>query len=266
MNNLIILIVAYVLFCCVMYVAQRRIVYMPAGDVLSPQAIGLSEYTQVFIHTHDQEQIRAWYHKKQSSDTVMLYFHGNGHSLENRAAKYRAFSSDSDFSVLAITYRGYPGSTGAPTESGLYSDGKAAIQFLLDEGYQEKDIILYGESLGTGVATEMATIIDAKALVLESPFTSITDVAKSRYWFLPVSMLLKDRFDNQLKMQKLHLPLLIIHGEQDKIVPLSLGQALYDRYQGPKSLVVLPHAGHGEFSGGFLVAQVESFLEDDKKA
>jgi pimeloyl-ACP methyl ester carboxylesterase len=265
LRGLKLLVVTYIFLCCFMYLIQRQLMYAPSGEVKLPVEIGLPQYQHIFIKTLDDETLRAWYHKKPNSADVILYFHGNKKSLENRRDKYKAFANHSELSVLALSYRGYPGSTGTPTESGLYLDGEAAVQFLIRQGYQEKNIILYGESLGTGVATEMATEIDAKALILESPFTNMTDAAKTRHWFLPVSLLLKDRFDNKAKIQQLNLPILIIHGAKDKIVPLRLGKELANSYHGPKSLVTTSNNGHMNFSGKFLITQIKQFLAKNKE-
>jgi len=249
-----------VLLCSVMYIMQRKLLYVPFGEVVNPQEFGLSEYQQIFITTSDNETLRTWYHKKINSENVILYFHGNAANLENRREKYKVFATESEFSVLAITYRGYPGSSGSPSEDGFYKDGDAAIKFLQSQGFKSEDIILYGESIGSGVATEMATRINAKALILESPFTSIDAVAKKIYWFLPVSFLLKDHFNNKTKIKELDLPILIIHGKKDKIVPISLGRELSNSYAGPKSLVVTEEHGHMDFSGEFLIQNIIDFV------
>ena len=250
----------YFLLVITVFFAQRKLQYFPFGSVQNPAEIGLNNFSEVYIDTKDNERLRAWYHKNENSDNVIIYFHGNAANLENRKNTYQAFIEDSNYSLLAITYRGYPGSSGSPSEQGFYLDGQAAINFINTQGFKDNNIILYGESIGSGVATEMATKINAKALILESPFTSVEMVAKKTYWFLPVSLMLKDRFDNKEKFQKLDLPILIIHGKKDRVVPASQGIDLAESYSGPKKLVLTENDGHMTFSGEFLIENIKSFV------
>jgi len=239
---------------------QRKLQYFPFGSVQNPSDIGLNDFSEVFIDTDDNEKLRAWFYKNENSNNVIIYFHGNAANLENRKNKYQAFAEDSNYSILAITYRGYPGSSGSPSEQGFYLDGQAAIDYIYAKGFKDNNIILYGESIGSGVATEMATKLNAKALILESPFTSVEMVAKKTYWFLPVSLMLKDKFDNKEKLQTLDLPILIIHGKKDKVVPVSHGIDLAESYSGPKKLVLTENDGHMTFSGEFLIENIKSFV------
>jgi len=256
------ILLSYLFICVVVFLMQRKLQYFPFGSVQNPYEIGLTHFNEVNINTKDNEKLRAWYYKNENSNNVIIYFHGNAANLENRKNKYQAFAEDSNYSILAITYRGYPGSTGSPSEQGFYLDGQAAVDFIYAQGFNDNNIILYGESIGSGVAIEMATKINAKALILESPFTSVEMVAKKTYWFLPVSLMLKDRFDNQEKLQKLDLPILIIHGKKDKVVPVSHGIDLAESYSGPKKLVLTENDGHMTFSGGFLIENINSFIEN----
>jgi uncharacterized protein len=259
---LISFLVIYTILCIVIFFMQRKLLYVPFGNAVTPEEVGLDQYKQIFITTSDNQKLRAWYHESKKSDDVILYFHGNAANLENRNNKYHEFAENSNYSILAITYRGYPGSTGSPSEQGFYLDAEAAIKFLNDSGFKNQNIILYGESIGSGVATEMATRINAKALILESPFTSAEDVAKKIYWFLPVSLMLKDKFDNKTKLQKLDLPILIIHGKKDKIVPVKLGIELANSYKGRKQLIITENEGHMDFGGKFLIEKINQFLEN----
>ncbi len=256
------ILILYLLICVVMFLMQRKLQYFPFGSVQNPSDIGLNGFSEVYIGTDDNEKLRAWFYKNENSDNVIIYFHGNAANLENRKNKYQAFAEDSNYSLLAITYRGYPGSSGSPSEQGFYLDGQAAVDFIYAQGFKDKNIILYGESIGSGVATEMATKLNAKALILESPFTSVEMVAKKTYWFLPVSLMLKDKFDNKEKLQTLDLPILIIHGKKDRVVPVSHGIDLAESYSGPKKLVLTENDGHMTFSGEFLIENINSFVEN----
>ena len=139
-----------------------------------------------------------------------------------------------DINFLIIAWRGFSGNNGKPTEKGLYDDGKSAIDWLAKKGVREKDIILYGESLGTGVATHLAQNKNFAGIILETPFTSMIDAAKKFYPYIPVNLLLKDKFENKKKIKNINSPILIMHGEADQIVPFSMGKKIYEIAKEPK--------------------------------
>ena len=252
---------AYLFIAILTYLAQRKIMYIPFGKISKPEEIGLVEYKENILKTSDNETIRSWYHEKPDTKSIMIYFHGNAANLENRASKYHNFAQNSDFNILAITYRGYPGSSGKPSEEGFYMDGRAAIEFARSQGFNDQNIIFYGESIGSGTAVQMATEIKAKALILESPFTSAADVAKKSYWFLPVDLLLKDRFDNIAKINQIDIPLLIFHGEKDKVVAAKFGKKLYNQYDNKdKKLILTEENGHMNFNSEYLIIEINKFL------
>jgi len=136
--------------------------------------------------------------------------------------------------VLLISWRGFSNNPGKPTEKNLYQDARKSIEWLNRKGINNKDIILYGESLGTGVATELAQSNSFHGIVLESPFTSIADAAKIYYPYLPVNLLLKDRYDSIKKIKNIKIPILIMHGKKDNIVPFFMGEKLYQMANEPK--------------------------------
>ena len=153
---------------------------------------------------------------------------------------------DAGYGVLMVGYRGF-GNSGSPSEQGLYDDGRAALQALRDRGVRDAGMVLYGESLGTGVATRMAVETpDAAALILESPFTSVPAVGADRYPLVPVNWLIHDRFDSLARIADIHLPLLLLHGEDDTVVPVKFGRQLFAAANEPKQAVFVPHAGHND--------------------
>jgi fermentation-respiration switch protein FrsA (DUF1100 family) len=139
-----------------------------------------------------------------------------------------------DVNFLIIAWRGFSGNSGKPTEKGLYNDAKSALIWLKKLGLTEKDIVIYGESLGTGVATEIAQNSNFAGLVLETPFTSMIDAAKNFYPYIPVSLLLKDKYDNQNKIKNINIPVLVMHGEVDQIVPFWMGKRIFEIANEPK--------------------------------
>ena len=144
-----------------------------------------------------------------------------------------------------VGYRGF-GNPGAPSEQGLYNDARAALGELHKRGVPDKAIVLYGESMGTGVATQMATEINAAALILESPYTSVPDVGADRYPVVPVRWILRDRYDSLSKISSVHMPLLLLHGEQDQVVPVRFGKQLFAAANDPKQAEFVPDAGHND--------------------
>ena len=168
----------------------------------------------------------------QKKKTLIL-FHGNAGNLNNRIYKINELNK-LDINILLVSWRGFSGNRGKPTEKGLYEDGKAAIKWIKDQGVDQKNIILYGESLGTGVATQMSLDFDVSALILESPYTSMVDAARLYYPYLPVSLLLKDRYENSKKIDKINIPVMIMHGQKDNIVPVEMSYTLFKLIKGEK--------------------------------
>jgi len=213
---------------------------LPAGFVYN----GGEELT---IKTNDGEQINALFFRG-TENGVILYFHGNAGDLSNWQDVYGDFRS-TGLSMLIIDYRGYGKSTGTISEKGLYADGQAAMDYLKNElKFNPHDIIVYGRSIGSGIAVETAVNNQLKALVLEAPFQSLTRFARDRYaWLLP-GLYLKFNFDNDKKIKNVKIPVLIIHGTHDEVIPLHYGKALFDAYDGPGKFVAINGATHNNLS------------------
>ena len=189
---------------------------------------------KVNIKTLDNINLLGWFHKKDLNKfKTIVYFHGNAGTLENRIHKLNHFK-DMDVNFLIIAWRGFSGNKGKPSENGLYIDGSSAVDWIIDQGVKEKDIILYGESLGTGVATELASQNNFAGIILESPFTSIADAAKIYYPYLPINLLLRDKYDSKNKIKNIKTPILIMHGKMDNIVPQKMGLELFKKANNPK--------------------------------
>jgi uncharacterized protein len=223
----------YLLVLVFLFFFQRGLLYHPNennyfGDKLK---VGIEK---VQIKTSDNIDLLGWFHKKDLKRfKTIVYFHGNAGKLENRIHKLNHFK-DINVNFLIISWRGFSGNLGKPSEKGLYNDGESAIEWLKKRGLKNKDIILYGESLGTGIATHLAQKNIYGGVILESPFTSMIDAAKNVYPYFPINLLLKDRYENDKKIMDITSPILIMHGEADNIVPFWMGKKLYELANEPK--------------------------------
>ena len=198
----------------------------------------------------DGLKLLSWYAIGDPQQPIVVYLHGNAGNIGTRGHKVRPFLN-MGFGVLLVGYRGYGSNPGKPTEEGLYADARAALSIIDKKCFKERPIILYGESLGTAVATFMASELasagkPAAALILEAPFTSVTSVAKYHYPFVPVKWLLKDHFDQASRITNISTPILIFHGEKDKTVPINLGKVLFDKALEPKYSKWFENAGHND--------------------
>jgi fermentation-respiration switch protein FrsA (DUF1100 family) len=242
----------YILCLLLLFIFQRKLQYIPMGQVKEVGAYGLEGFSEKILTGADGVKILSWYKAPQKNEKIILYFHGNAGNLGDRAHKFLAFSQRG-FGVMGVAYRGYSGSEGKPSESGFALDAEAALRFLSEQGYAAKDIILFGESLGSGVVIPLATKFDFAAVILESPFASIVNVAQKQYWFVPVKLLLKDKFESVKIVGKISAPVLIFHGTADSIVPFNEGEKLFAAVKAPKKFVRVEGAGHLNFGALFLV-------------
>lgn len=233
---------AYVSIAALMFVSQRRIMYQPFGRHLSASEAGLSGFEDVVLATADGERLAAYWKRAQPSRATIVYFHGNGGAAGGRAPRALALA-EGGRGVLLVEYRGYPGSTGSPSEQGFALDADAADAFA--RANAGGPVVLYGESLGSAVAVALAARSRPAALILDAPFTSMTDLARSRYGWLPVDVLLLDRFDSVSAIARTESPTTILHGTRDDVVPTRMGKALFAAARNPRRLVILDGSDHG---------------------
>ena len=231
-----------------LYLAQRSLLYLP--DRSRPQLGRLADLgvREVAVNTADGLSLVSWYRPPDNGAPVVVYFHGNGGHIGYRADRMRRVA-EAGFGVLMPEYRGYGGNPGSPSETGLFADGEAALNFLRAEGIDLRRLVLYGESLGTGVAVYLAAQHDVAALILESPFTSIAAVAQYHYPVVPVAWLLRDRFDSGSRIENVKAPFLVVHGGRDQIVPTRFTKALYAIAPEPKEIWFSADAGHEDLAG-----------------
>lgn len=252
----------YALIAGLMFAFQRRLIYLPDRTPSTPAASGVPEMTPVEYRTADALALTGWYAPPPEPEAPLLvYFHGNAGSIADRAEKVRPFL-DAGFGVLLAGYRGYGGNPGRPSETGLLADARAALDHLAEAGIAPQRTILYGESLGSGVAVALAAERPLGALVLEAPFTSIVDVAAGAYPWLPVRLAMIDRFNSLARIKSVAAPTLILHGERDRTVPVRLGRHLLDHADEPKTGVFFPEAGHTDLHDHGAVDDVMRFLEE----
>ena len=236
----------YILLLVVVFFFQRSLLYHPSVDNYLSENI-LNEPTEiekVKISTKDNLSLLGWFYKKDLKGLkTILFFHGNAGSLENRTYKLNHFK-DLDVNFLIVAWRGFSGNKGKPDEMGLYEDAKSAIRWLDEKGIKHQNIILYGESLGTGVAVEIAQNKKYGGIILEAPFTSMVNMGKKYYPFFPVSLLLKDKFESHKKINNIFVPVLIMHGKVDKIVPYDMGKKMYELANEPKFFYSQEYGDH----------------------
>ena len=230
---LLIFAVIYLLIIFLTYIFQRNLLYHPTENNYSDDKLTIS-VEKIKIKTQDGITLLAWYHNKDIHDyKTILFLHGNAGTLENRIHKINHFK-DINVNFLLIAWRGFSGNEGKPTDQGLYKDARSALKWLKNKGIKEENIIIYGESLGTGIATEISQNKNFAGVILESPFTSMIDTGKDKYPFLPVKFLLKDKYESDKKIQNIIIPILIMHGKVDKIVPFDMGKKMYELANKPK--------------------------------
>ena len=249
----------YGAFVALAYVAQRRLQYFPERWRTAPRTIGLPEAEEVELDTADGERVIVWHVPPRTGLPVFLYFHGNGGALRWREERFRALIADGS-GLVALSYRGYGGSSGRPTETGLIEDARAAYAFAAAR-YEAERIALWGESIGSAVALALAAEQPVGHVVLEAPFTSAADVGAHHYWFVPVRLFIEDRFHSDLLAGKVTAPVLVVHGEDDFIVPITFGAQLYGLIRAPKRFVRVAGAGHNDLSTRAVVAARQFIAE-----
>lgn len=225
---------------------QRKLMYHPDTTYFTPQSAGLSAGVEErVIQTPDGARVLAWYARATPGMPTFLYFHGNAGSLETRIERIRKYMARG-FGVFMMTYRGFGGSTGQPSEAANVADAKLAYDQLSSLGVDPRDIIIYGESLGTGVAVQVAAARPAAGLVLDAPYTSMVDLAALHYPHIPGRWFMTDRYDTRTHIKDVTTPLLILHGELDGIVPVTMGREVFNLAQPPKVIRTFQGAGHAD--------------------
>lgn len=255
----ILLLGGYTLVAVTLYLVQRRLIYFPSDDYLSPHDLGLIDVEEVAVSTRDTQRLLAWYAPAPAGRPTILYFHGNGGSLAGRAARLE-FYRKHGYGVLLTTYRGYSGSTGSPTEAGIKTDALYFYHWLQARGVKESHIVVYGESLGTGVAIATACNHHPGAVVLEAPYSSIADIAAERFPWLPARWFIKDGYWSDRLIGQLTAPVFMVHGENDMIIPSRFAKRLFEFARQPKEAVWLADAGHNDLYSKGAFELIDRFI------
>jgi uncharacterized protein len=243
-----------------MYVFQRALMYFPDTTRTPPARAGLPQAKEVVLTASDGEKLVAWYVAPRGDKPVVLYFQGNGGALNLRIHRF-AWIIAEGYGLLALSYRGYGGSTGRPSEEGLIRDARAAYDYAAARTPANR-IVLFGESLGTGVATALAAECDIGGLILDAPYTSAVDVGAAAYPFAPVRWMMKDTFRSDERIAKVSAPVLVLHGERDGVVPIRFGERLFALAREPKRMVRFAAGNHVDLDGYGAIDAVKAFLAE----
>jgi fermentation-respiration switch protein FrsA (DUF1100 family) len=243
----------------VLYVKQREMLFpIPPVGRTAPAAAGLPQAEEHVLTTADGEKVIVWHVPAKPGHPVILFFPGNGDFLAGRISRFRAVTADGT-GLIALSYRGYAGSTGAPSEQGLLQDAAAAYAFA-SERYAADRIVVWGFSLGTGVAVAVASEHPVGKLILEAPYTSTVDVAVSLFRFIPVRLLMRDPFHSDQRIGRVTVPLLIMHGDSDPAINISFGERLFALANEPKQFIRFPGGGHDNLDDFGAVEVARQFI------
>jgi uncharacterized protein len=259
-NIIQIFVLGYLIFIFSSYIFQRNLLYHPKENNYYGDKLNVS-IEKVKITTNDNIELLGWFHNKNLKDyKTILFLHGNAGSLENRIHKINHYKN-MDINFLIFAWRGFSGNKGKPTEQGLYEDARSAIRWLKLNNILEDKIIIYGESLGTGVATEIAQNKNFAGIILESPFTSMIEAGKENYPLLPVNFLLKDKYESNKKIKNINSPILIMHGKVDNIVPFHMGKTMYELANEPKYSYFSEYDNHMMDYNKNLINALNNFIK-----
>lgn len=256
---------AYVLLIAGLYVFQRGLMYQPGQVLAHPSETLIPEAVAVDVSSEPALVLTSWFIAPKDGRPTVLYFQGNAGTVADRDFKARVLA-DAGIGIWLTGYRGFAGNPGRPTEAGLYADAQAALSALGDRGITPADIVVYGESLGTGVAVHLAADLaragmPVRAVILEAPFTSMGDAAQSHYPYVPAKYLVRDRYDSLSKIGGIGAPLLLMHGDDDRVVPEAQGRRLFEKAAEPKRGHWIAGGGHSNLYDHGVAAEVVEFIE-----
>lgn len=251
----------YVVLVTLMYVFQERFLFHPDAKYYSQTQVGVSAYTEITVTTADNLNLKGWYAAAQPDMPTILFFHGNASTWQWRAQDFVPLVKKG-YGVLLAGYRGYGGNAGKPSEAGFYNDAEAYLGYLATQNVKPEETVLYGESLGTGVAVEMAyRYKNIRALVLEVPFASIAETAAIHYPFVPfMDRIVKNKFENIYKIGAVTTPKLFLLAGFDRVIPPAEGKRLFEYAPTPKTLKTFDNAGHNDIRAMGGLVTVDAWL------
>jgi len=230
---LLIVLALYLAALLTAFLLQRKLMYFPPANYLSPAEVGLEQAVEVPIRSEAGDALLGWWIAPVNGKPVVMFFHGNGSAVYSNHDIYRDLAAQG-YGVLGVGYSGYPGSDGSPSQPAIVAGAIAHYDFLIEQGIAPEKVVFYGTSLGSGVAAQLSKTHKPTLLISEAPFTSILAIAKSQAWFFPVSLIWKDKFQSDKALEGQIFPLIWMHGTHDTIIPIKMGQQLFDSYEGPK--------------------------------
>jgi fermentation-respiration switch protein FrsA (DUF1100 family) len=249
----------YVTATALLYSFQRRLIYFPDPQYSTPADAELNGVREVRLDAPDGARIVAWWAPARAGQPTLLYFHGNASTLDSRSDRIQLFTRVG-LGIFMPAYRGYSGSTGSPSEPALIADAMLAYEHLRKSGLAALDIVPYGESLGSGVAVQVAAAKEVGAVVLDAPYTSLPDVGKWRFPVIPVHTLMIDRFESKRYIAGVKAPILIMHGAKDEVIPIGFGKELFALAPEPKAMEVFQGAGHSDIYMFGALGTLQRFL------
>jgi fermentation-respiration switch protein FrsA (DUF1100 family) len=252
-------VVAYVAVAGAMWAIQDQLLYFPDSRRPDPVRAGVPEMQVVSLQTADGLALNAWYRPAQDGAPTVVVMHGNGDNIAAWGRLARPLL-DAGMGLLLFDYRGYGGNAGMPSEAGFLMDGEAALAFLAGQGVPASRVALYGESLGSGIAMQIAARHRVGAVVLHAPYTSVAAVASYRFPLLPVDLLIRDRYDSMAVVERVEAPVLLMHGERDVVIPVDFGRKLFAAIRAPKEAVWVPDGEHHNLIDFGVSAKVVAFL------
>lgn len=256
---LIIVAVGYLGGLAALFLLQRSFLFpIPTRERIAPAKAGFPEAEEHVLTAADGEKIILWHMPAKPGRPVILYFHGNGDFLAGFFGRFGELIADGT-GVVAVAYRGYAGSSGAPSEEGLLKDAAAAYAFTTAR-YSPDRIVAWGFSLGTGVAVALAAGQPVSKLILEAPFSSTVDVAASLFWYMPVRLVMRDQFHSDERIERVKVPLLAMHGTDDHVVPIRFGERLFALAHEPKQFVKIPGGGHENLADFGAIERARQFI------
>ena len=256
--SVVAILLIYFSITIIIYFSQNKLLYHPGENNYLDENSLNHNIEKIYIPS--DSKLLAWHYKKNKNYKTILFFHGNAGKLNNRIYKLNELSK-LDINYLIFAYRGFSGNDGKPSEEGFYKDSRAAKYFLNLNNIPDKNIILYGESLGTAVAVDLAKDHNFAGIILESPFTSMVTLAQKYYPYLPVKILLKDTYESENKLNKINIPILIMHGHKDTIVPFEMGKEMFNKSNDPKYKYFNEVDDHMMDYNSELISSIKNFIE-----
>jgi fermentation-respiration switch protein FrsA (DUF1100 family) len=258
------LVAGYALICVAAYFGNRHFMYHPNPVRIAPAEAGLAYVSEVDILTPDGVTLVAWHAPARDGKPTVLYFHGNASNAANRASKIETMHAQGH-GVFYLNNRGYGGSGGSPTEAKNVADAITAFDYLTGHlGMPADKVAVYGESLGTGQAVRLGAERPVAAVILEAPLTSTIDVGRQVYFWLPLNLLLTDKYDNERNISEVKAPVLILHGAQDEVIPVEMGKRVYDAANQPKRIEIFPQAAHYDLFAHGAWDRARDFLDQSR--